>query len=86
MATSDPPNRDIGVMLRHDLTRRSQARRATGLGEDPLAVLRGPDEVAIDIMFAVRSHPVAMQTTILRHPALRLSRGDSIVPDVDTNP
>ncbi len=40
--------------------------------ENRLAVLRDPDEVDLEVIFAVRPTPVAWHATILPHPGTRL--------------
>lgn len=59
-----PFHRDLAEQVAHPEGHRSH--------EDRLAVLRDPDQVELEVIFAMRPTPVAWHATILPHPGPRL--------------
>ena len=72
MVACDLPRDDVEFMLHRYLAEKVADAESHRPDEDRSAVLRDPDQVDLEVKFAVRSSPVVSHATILPHRRTRL--------------
>ena len=72
MVACDLPGDDVEFTLHRYLAEKVADPEGDRPDEDRFAVLRDPDQVDLEVKFAVRSSPVVSHATILPHRGTRL--------------